>query len=128
MKFMASNPSIIISGGSACSHPFAGRLDQARQVREPTVLQGSNPPICHENFPISVSTKALHHQYYSNVLEKITLSSSQKQNQHIPIISSVILMQQTRDHDDFVQLPNHPTFWNKKRKCRVEQVEKITRV
>jgi hypothetical protein len=97
MKFMASNPSIIISGGSACGHPFAGRLDQARQVREPTALQGSNPPICHENFPISVSTKALHHQYYSSVLEKITLSSCQKQNQHIPIISSVILMQQTRD-------------------------------
>jgi hypothetical protein len=116
MKFMASNPSIIM-GGSACNHPFAGRLDQARQVREPTALQGSNPPICHENFPISVSTKALHHQFYSSVLEKITLSSSQKQNQRIPIISSVILMQQTREHDEFVQLPNHPTFWNKKRKC-----------
>jgi uncharacterized Zn-finger protein len=97
-------------------------------VREPTALQGSNPSICHENFPISVSTKALQHQYYSSVLEKITLSSSQKQNQHIPMISSVIRMQQTRDHDDFVQLPNHPTFWNKKRKCRAEQVEKFTRV
>jgi len=97
-------------------------------VREPTALRGSNRPICHGNLPISISKEAVHHQFYSSVLEKITLSSSQKQNQHIPIISSVILMQQTRDHDDFVQLPNHPTFWNKKRKWRAEQVEKITRV
>jgi hypothetical protein len=34
-------------------------------------------------------------------------------------------MQETRDHDDFDQLPNHPTFRNKERKCRAEQVEKI---
>jgi hypothetical protein len=94
-------------------------------VREPTALRGSKQPICHGNLPISISKEAVHHQFYSSVLEKITLSSSKKQNQHIPIISSVILMQQTRDHDDFVQLPNHPTFRNKERKCRAEQVEKI---
>jgi hypothetical protein len=94
-------------------------------VREPTALRGSNRPICHGNLPIFISKEAVHHQFYSSVLEKITLSSNQKQNQHIPIISSVIQMQQTRDHDDCAQLLNHPTFRNKEMKCRADQVEKI---
>jgi hypothetical protein len=68
--------------------------------------------------PISISKEAVHHQFYSSVLEKITLSSSQKQNQQIPIISSVILMQQTRDHGRFCPTAQPPNFQEQRKEMQ----------